>query len=79
MSKYTVKNCPALRWDRKKFKVCYKGNKETKCCDIDDCIIKRIVELCGKHHVIDAGFQKAAINYLSSDILRLLEFEEADE
>lgn len=79
MSKYIVKNCPALRWDRKKFKVCYEGNKETKCCDVDDCIIKQIVGLCKE----TLEQENDPINTLemsfAQKILQILEIKEANE
>ena len=78
MSKYIVKNCPAMRWDRKKFKVCYEGNKETKCCDIDDCVIKQIVGLCKENKFFGYGAVMLG-NSLSPDILDLLGIEEVNE
>lgn len=80
MSKYIVKNCPALRWDREKFKVCYEGNKETKCCDVDDCIIKQIVglckETCRKRCTNDCLGTKKHCGY--GQILKLLDIQEVE-
>ena len=77
MSKYIINNCPAIL---KMTKVCddYRTTRDNPqlCKNCTDCVMKQIVELCGKYHVIDAGYQKVAINYLSSDILKLLDIQE---
>jgi len=94
MSKFVIKNCPALRWDRKKFKVCYEGNKETKCCDIDDCVIKQIVRLCKDVKEKDpivaerdnqtgeiisiSGWAENPIYDFAQKILQVLEIEEVE-
>ena len=72
MSKYIIKNCPALQ------QTYYCNTHHSKCQDCTDCVLKQIVELCGKYHIIDTGFQKVSINYLSSDILKLLQIEEVE-
>ena len=70
-NRYVILNCPTLMGNR----LCY--SKEIRqCADCTDCVLKQIVKLCGKYHVIDAGYQKVAINYLSSDILKLLDIQE---
>ena len=83
--KYIIRNCPASSKDFRlncqgkayidKYKCVY-GLLE--CKDCTDCVLKQIVELCGKYHIIDAGYQKVAINYLSSDILKLLDVQEVE-
>ena len=61
MNKYVIKNCPALRYDRTKFKVCYDRCSNLKCEDIDDCIPKKLIELCN-----DACNKAAMCNALES-------------
>jgi len=82
MKKYIVKNCPAI-YDYGKGKCCndLKFDEHTLCQNCTDCLIKQIVELCGKYHKIEIGKNNpmVAINYLSSDILNLLEIEEVNE
>lgn len=88
MSKYIIKNCPAYihRPLSTHDRVCLLGDKVKPnhkelyvyCKDCTDCVLKQIVELCGKYHIIDAGYQKVAINYLSSDILKLLDIQEVE-
>ena len=74
MNKYIIKNCPAYY-----INTCSDSKvKEQYCSKCTDCVMKQIVELCGKYHVIDAGYQKVAINYLSSDILKLLDIQEVE-
>jgi hypothetical protein len=75
--KYIIKNCPAFD---SKYNECHSKIEPHKlyCQDCTDCVLKQIVELCGKYHVIDAGYQKVAINYLSSDILKLLDIQEVE-
>jgi hypothetical protein len=81
---YIVKNCPAYEyneeWDHhicKRNLAVYETTCDT-CPECSDCTMKQIVELCGKYHIIDAGYQKVAINYLSSDILKLLDIQEVE-
>lgn len=71
--KYIIKNCPCLEYGKVCKSICV---DEYDCQDCTDCVLKQIVELCGKYHIIDAGYQKVAINYLSSDILKLLDIQE---
>ena len=78
---YIVKNCPAFVLMRTAtsgtyFDMCGNAKGHIKCADCTDCVMKQIVELCGKYHIIDAGYQKVAINYLSSDILKLLDIQD---
>ena len=76
-NKYIIRNCPAFDDGD-----CASPTEHipyaTACEHIEDCKIKQIIELCGKYHVIDAGYQKVAINYLSSDILKLLDIQEVE-
>ena len=65
MNKYIVKNCPALRWDRKTFKACYDKNGNFKCEDIEDCLIKQIVQ--------------RANDCLTPEVIELLEIENINE
>lgn len=44
--KMIIRNCPALRYDRKRFKVCYDKNANLKCEEINDCMVKNIINLC---------------------------------
>lgn len=80
MSKYIIKNCPCLfdayyaSGKTVKFE-CNDGNHEDKlCCDVTDCLLKRIVELCKKEWDlrpdmnIDDNFPR--------EVLQLLEIEE---
>ena len=84
--KYIIKNCPALRWDRKKFKICHDRNANTKCEDCFDCLLKQIVELCKKEPqnivLIDNGCaygtEENKAYYLAQDILKHLEIEEVE-
>ena len=75
--KMIIRNCPALYQINGMTNECL--GTDYQCQDCTDCIIKQIVELCGKYQVIDAGYQKAAINYLASDILKLLDIEDAED
>ena len=77
--KIIIRNCPAIL---KMTKICddYKTTRDNPqlCKDCTDCVMKQMVELCGKYQVIDVGYQKVAINYLASDILKLLDIEECE-
>ena len=84
--KMIIRNCPcfvegiAIKGSEQKAQTCnnHKIRELTYCADCTDCVLKQIVKLCGKYHVIDAGYQKVAINYLSSDILKLLDIQEVE-
>ena len=81
--RYMIRNCPAFVLMRTAtsgtyFDMCGNAKGHIKCADCTDCVMKQIVELCGKYHIIDAGYQKVAINYLSSDILKLLDIQEVE-
>lgn len=51
--KYIVKNCPALRWDRLRFKKCYENGSTINCCDRTNCLLKQILKLSDS----DSGYQ----------------------
>ena len=80
--KYIIRNCPSIYQNFEDKFVCTTQIKQKGfpcyCQDCTDCVMKQIVELCGKYHIIDAGYQKVAINYLSSDILKLLDIQEVE-
>ena len=83
MNKYIIKNCPALRWDRKKFKICHERNACIKCKDIPDCPFKRIVNKCrieieDTKDLIGNNPFSDGIHHLANWILDLLEIEEAE-
>ena len=75
-NKYVIRNCPALYHIEGMTNECL--DTDYQCQDCTDCVMKNIVELCGKYQVIDAGYQKVAINYLASEILKLLDIEECE-
>lgn len=69
MNKYIIKNCPL-----------YVDNCDCSCCNLDiigeqcknntDCLLKRIV---------DKAKNASPYNFLTEDILRMLEIEEYEE
>lgn len=83
MNKFVVRNCPAYVLMRTAtsgtyFNICGNAKGHIKCCDITDCIIKRIVGLCKENKFFGYGAVMLG-NGLSADILDLLEIEEVDE
>jgi len=71
MNKYIIKNCPAY---------CYLGeechNEEDRygssCCEVTDCVVKQIVELCS------FNYTKGNTNLLAKEILKLLDIQEVE-
>jgi hypothetical protein len=82
MSKYIIKNCENLLYctSCKEYECAIADDfgYKRRCSDNNNCNLKQIIELCGKYHIIDVGYQKVAINYLSSDILKLLDIQEVE-
>lgn len=79
MSKYIVKNCPAIKpmitvdgkhGGKTMFDVCSEG-KYTPCQDRTDCPIKQVVELC-------MNYPEKPDNSLSNRILQTLQVEEVE-
>lgn len=79
MSKYIVKNCPAIKpmitvdgkhGGKTMFDVCSEG-KYTPCQDRTDCPIKQVVELC-------MNYPEKPVNSLSNRILQTLQVEEVE-
>lgn len=79
MSKYIVKNCPAIKpmitvdgkhGGKTMFDVCSEG-KYTPCQDRTDCPIKQVVELC-------MNYPEKPDNSLSNKILQTLQVEEVE-
>lgn len=44
--KYIIKNCPALSMTSRAFKKCFDRGYKIACEDRDDCIIKKLIEMC---------------------------------
>ena len=93
MSKYVIKNCPAIYSDE----YCKENTYEDgsiHCQDRTDCVMKKIVEKCreadgkvvgytkGKvydgKNLIDANLPLTTINPLAKEILDLLDIEECE-
>lgn len=76
MSKYIIKNCPALSFSLG----FYCDEYQKKCADCTDCILKQIVELCKetcrKRCANDCLGTKKHCGY--GQILKLLDMQEVD-
>ena len=81
MTKYIVKNCPAIKpmitvdgkhGGKTMFDVCSEG-KYTPCQDRTDCLIKKIVDECKKYSYI---FSERGI--LASLILQILQVKDVE-
>lgn len=70
MTKYIIKNCPACRpydvFGRDNEGCCYL--KMEYCKDVDDCVMKQIVEKCGEYWGND----------LTTEVLSMLEKQECE-
>jgi len=85
MSKYIIKNCPAYCHLGKE---CHneEGQYGASCCEVTDCVMKQIYELCKVQRVINCNIDgkqqvlKAYYHtYLSDKILELLDIQEVDD
>lgn len=77
MSEYVIKNCPACRIAPS---CCTEWNllhgEWKDCKDINDCVIKRIVEKCSKKFY-DNDFDKGKL-FMANEILLMLGIEECE-
>lgn len=80
MKKYAIKNCSAsVEYSNGAGKFIYCSCKDKLCENINDCMIKQIVELCGKEkHTGTNPYADGNYN-MAQKILNLLEIEEFDE
>lgn len=81
--KYIIKNCPNFIAEYMFFDPCkcekssrINGVYQGYCKDINDCLLKQIVELC-KSHLDLENFGSSY--FLAEDIVELLEIEEVNE
>ena len=79
MSKYIVKNCPALI-NTQFQKLCFQNRHIVDCCQINDCIIKRTVNECKK--LIEGNpYEKVVFGEycLAKEIHDMFEIQEVEE
>ena len=83
MSKYIIKNCPAIYGIDDGFLCSYREDEEDEkyCYDCTDCKLKQIVELCKNKdyfvkRFLNAEFSSGVQNSeLAFDILKLLDIQ----
>lgn len=77
MSKYIIKNCPAIL---KVTKVCddYRTTRDNPqlCKDCTDCVMKQIAIMC--NYAIHGAKATGHFNFLGERILKLLDIQEVE-
>lgn len=73
MSKYIIKNCPAIVISNfnTHLPYCVDNALNSNCKDCTDCLLKQIVELCKDN-------EKYGGEYYTNPILELLDIQEVD-